>query len=128
MRCVKNHLLGLSSEKYCDILYVTTEVNNNYIERCYGLTNKRTNVKTRNCHVGFEILTPSTKKISDLGNVTLCSRRPTFRRNGKQSDACRLLLAGFVVRLFFDADDVCIVILRNVSGLVPDYTAVQPRR
>jgi hypothetical protein len=49
-------------------------------------------------------------------------QRSTIRSVG------RLILAGFLLGLLFDTEDGGSTFLRNMGGLLPDYTALPPRR
>jgi hypothetical protein len=39
-----------------------------------------------------------------------------------------MLLAGFLLAILFDPEDGSSKFLLNVGGLLPDYTALHPRR
>jgi hypothetical protein len=40
--------------------------------------------------------------------------------------ACHLLIVGFLLGLFFDPEDECDILLRNIGGLVQNCMALQP--
>jgi hypothetical protein len=47
--------------------------------------------------------------------------------SSKQSSACRLLHARCLLGLLLDTEDASSTFLRNISGILPDYTASHSR-
>jgi hypothetical protein len=64
-------------------------------------------------------------KSSIFWNITT---RSPLKVRWKQSPACYLLHAGFLLCLFFDTENGGDMFLRNVCWLSTDYTALYPRR
>jgi hypothetical protein len=49
-------------------------------------------------------------------------------QGGRVSQACRLLLVGYLIGLLFDSENGSSMLLWKVGGLLPGHTASNPRR
>jgi hypothetical protein len=87
-------------------------------------------------YLGFEVLIMMTMKDTVFRVVTPFTSTQVhqyFEANVSDPSKttaiiCRLFLLLFLLGLLFDPEDGCSAFLRNVGGLLPDYTALQPRR
>jgi Zn-finger protein len=72
----------------------------------------------------FQFLEHEAKSDKLSGCSNICSAFACHFAEG----ACRLLLAGFWLGVLFDSEDGNITSLRNVGGLLSNYTALHPGR